>query len=109
VLQRRRRMSPDQPLSPDDRRLIQSLPYDPPDYSLEESALDVRSFHAPAFGPDGRVALVFVLVGFPRVTDLAMAQRHLNAVLDLAAEVTAMACADFSEDAGQRGRVSSSL
>jgi flavin reductase (DIM6/NTAB) family NADH-FMN oxidoreductase RutF len=109
VLQRRRRMSPDQPLSPDDRRLIQSLPYDPPDYSLEESALDVRSFHAPAFGPEGRVALVFVLVGFPRVTDLAMAQRHLDAVLDLAAEVTAMACAESSEDAGQRGRVSSAL
>jgi flavin reductase (DIM6/NTAB) family NADH-FMN oxidoreductase RutF len=97
VLQRRRRMSPDQPLSPADRRLIQSLPYDPPDYSLEEAALDVRSFHAPAFGPDGRVALVFVLVGFPPVTDLAAAQRHLNAVRDLAAGVTAMACADAPE------------
>jgi flavin reductase (DIM6/NTAB) family NADH-FMN oxidoreductase RutF len=97
VLQRRRRMSPDQPLSPADRRLIQSLPYDPPDYSLEEAALDVRSFHAPAFGPDGRVALVFVLVGFPPVTDLGAAQRHLTAVRDLAAGVTAMACADAPE------------
>jgi flavin reductase (DIM6/NTAB) family NADH-FMN oxidoreductase RutF len=93
VLQRRRKMSPDQPLSLEDRRLIQSLPYDPLDYSLEEAALDVRSLHAPAFGPDGRVALVFVLVGFPPVTDLAVAQRHLTAVLDLAAEVTEMASA----------------
>jgi flavin reductase (DIM6/NTAB) family NADH-FMN oxidoreductase RutF len=91
VLERRRGTSPDVPLSPEERRLIQSLPYDPLGYSLEEAALEVRSFHAPVFAADGHVALVLVLVGFPPVTSLREAQVHLKALLDLAAGVTAVA------------------
>jgi flavin reductase (DIM6/NTAB) family NADH-FMN oxidoreductase RutF/DNA-binding IclR family transcriptional regulator len=94
ILERRTRQSPDQPLSPEERRLIQALPYDPLDYVPTASDLHVRSFHAPAFGPDGRVALVFVLVGFPRPARVEEARRTLAAVLELADQVTAMAATE---------------
>jgi hypothetical protein len=94
ILARRTRQAPDQPLTPEERRLIQALPYDPLDYVPTASDLHVRSFHAPAFGPDQRIALVFVLVGFPRPAHIQEARRTLAAVLELADQVTAMAAKD---------------
>jgi DNA-binding IclR family transcriptional regulator len=94
ILERRTRHLPEQPLTSEERRLIQALPYDPLDYVPNASDLHVRSFHAPAFGPDGRVALVFVVVGFPRPACVEEARRPLAAVLELAAQVTSMAAKD---------------
>jgi flavin reductase (DIM6/NTAB) family NADH-FMN oxidoreductase RutF/DNA-binding IclR family transcriptional regulator len=53
--------SADAQLTEHARRVLAALPYDPLGFSLEREASEVRSLHAPVFGPDGRVRLTLSL------------------------------------------------